>query len=49
MVIANLFKTMPEVMKAAAGADERLSANIRKKLLESRQYAAIAPKLVGCA
>jgi len=49
MVIANLFKTMPEVMQAAAGADERLSANIRKKLLESRQYAAIAPKLVGCA
>ena len=49
MVIANLFRTMPEVMQAAAGADERLSANIRKKLLESRQYAAIAPKLVGCA
>lgn len=49
MVIANLFKTMPEVMQAAAGADERLSANIRKKLLESSQYAAIAPKLVSCA
>ena len=49
MVIANLFKTMPEVMQAAAGADERLSPNIRKKLLESSQYAAIAPKLVGCA
>jgi len=49
MVIANLFKTMPEVMQAAVGADERLSANIRKKLLESSQYAAIAPKLVGCA
>lgn len=49
MVIANLFKTMPEVMQAAAGADERLSANIRMKLLESSQYAAIAPKLVGCA
>jgi len=49
MVIANLFKSMPEVMQAAAGADERLSANIRKKLLESSQYAAIAPKLVGCA
>jgi len=49
MVIANLFKTMPEVMQAAAGADERLSANIRKKLLGSSQYAAIAPKLVGCA
>jgi 5'-3' exonuclease len=49
MLITNLFKTMPEVMQAAAGADERLSPNIRKKLLESSQYAAIAPKLVGCA
>ena len=49
MVIANLFKTMPEVMQAAASSDERLSPNIRKKLLESSQYAAIAPKLVGCA
>jgi 5'-3' exonuclease len=49
MLIANLFKTLPEVMEAAAKSDERLSANIRKKLLESSQYAAIAPKLVGCA
>lgn len=49
MLIANLFKTLPEVMEAAANSDERLSANIRKKLLESSQYAAIAPKLVGCA
>jgi 5'-3' exonuclease len=49
MLIANHFKTMPEVMRAAASADERLSANIRKKLLESSQYASIAPKLVGCA
>ena len=49
MLIANLFKTLPEVMQAAANSDERLSANTRKKLLESSQYAAIAPKLVGCA
>ena len=49
MLIANLFKTLPEVMQAAANSDERLSVNIRKKLLESSQYAAIAPKLVGCA
>ena len=49
MLIANLFKTLPEVMEAAANSDERLGANIRKKLLESSQYAAIAPKLVGCA
>jgi 5'-3' exonuclease len=49
MAIANLFKTLPDVMQAAANSDERLSANIRKKLLESSQYAAIAPKLVSCA
>ena len=49
MLIANLFKTLPEVMEAAAKSDERLSSNIRKKLLESSHYAAIAPKLVGCA
>ena len=49
MLITNLFKTLPEVMQAAANSDERLSANTRKKLLESSQYAAIAPKLVGCA
>ncbi|MDA3030142.1 MAG: 5'-3' exonuclease [Actinomycetota bacterium] len=49
MVIANLFKSMPEVMQAAADSDERLSPNIRKKLLESSQYASVAPKLVSCA
>ena len=49
MLIANLFETLPEVMEAAANSDERLSENTRKKLLESSQYAAIAPKLVGCA
>jgi len=36
-------------MKAAETSDERLTANIRKKLLESAAYAVIAPKLVGCA
>ncbi|NDI11687.1 MAG: flap endonuclease, partial [Actinobacteria bacterium] len=29
--------------------DERLTPNLRKKLLESADYALIAPKLVGCA
>lgn len=36
-------------MKAAAAGDERLTPNLCKKLLESADYAAIAPKLVGCA
>jgi len=47
--IANLFKSLPEVMTAAKTGDERLTPNIRKKLLESADYALIAPKLVGCA
>jgi len=47
--IANQFTTMFDVMQAAENSDERLTANIRKKLLESADYAAIAPKLVTCA
>ena len=47
--IANSFSTLGEVMKAAAAGDERLTPNLRKKLLESADYASIAPKLVGCA
>ena len=48
-VIAKQFTTLPEVMKAAASDDERLTPNARKKLLESSEYAKIAPKLVHCA
>ena len=48
-VIAKQFTTLPEVMKAAAKDDERLTPNARKKLLESAEYAKIAPKLVHCA
>ena len=47
--IAKQFTNLHEVMKAAINDDERLTANISKKLLESAEYAKIAPKLVGCA
>ena len=47
--IAKQFTNLHEVMKAAINDDERLTANIRKKLLENAEYARIAPKLVGCA
>jgi len=47
--IANQFSSLGEVMKAAEDGDDRLTVNIRKKLLESAAYAAIAPKLVSCA
>jgi len=47
--IAKQFTNLDEVMKAATNDDERLTTNIRKKLLESAEYARIAPKLIGCA
>ena len=47
--ISKQFTNLDEVMKAATNDDERLTTNIRKKLLESAEYAKIAPKLVGCA
>ena len=48
-IIAKQFTSLPEVMKAAEKDDERLTPNARKKLLESTEYAKIAPKLVHCA
>ena len=47
--IAKQFKNLSEVMRAAESGDERLTPNLRKKLLESADYALIAPKLVSCA
>ena len=47
--IAKQFTNLDDVMEAATNDDERLTTNIRKKLLESAEYAKIAPKLVGCA
>ena len=47
--IAKHFKNLSEVMSAAESGDERLTPNLRKKLLESADYALIAPKLVSCA
>lgn len=48
-IIAKQFISLPEVMKAAEKGDERLTPNACKKLLESAEYAKIAPKLVHCA
>jgi len=48
-IITKNFETLPEVMAAAKKDDERLTPNLRKKLLESAEYAKIAPKLVFCA
>ena len=48
-IIAKQFTSLLDVMKAAEKSDERLTPNLRKKLLESAEYAKIAPKLVNCA
>ena len=48
-IIAKQFENLGEVMLAAKSNDERLTPNARKKLLESAEYARIAPKLVHCA
>ena len=48
-IIAKQFENLEEVMLAAKNNDERLTPNARKKLLESADYARIAPKLVHCA
>ncbi len=48
-LIANNFTTIEEALEAARSDDERLPANLRKKLIEGSDYVAIAPKLVHCA
>jgi len=49
-VIANQFHTMEEVMASAYDeSDARLTPLLRKKLIASADYAAIAPQLVHCA
>jgi len=48
-IIAKQFENLEEVLLAAKNDDERLTPNARKKLLESAEYARIAPKLVHCA
>ncbi len=48
-VIANVFKSMDDVIKAAHNQDEKLPAPLRKKLLADSHYASIAQTLVHCA
>jgi 5'-3' exonuclease len=48
-IIANAFTTLNEALLAARQGDDRLTPNLRKKLIEGAAYCAIAPKLVHCA
>ena len=48
-LLANSYASMEEVVKAAKFEDKRLKPALIKKILESEDYAAIAPTLVNCA
>ena len=48
-IIAKQFTTLEDVVLAAKAQDERLTPNLRKKIIYSQAYAEIAPKLVHCA
>jgi 5'-3' exonuclease len=48
-LIAHNFANLDEVVSAARNESELLTPNLRKKVLESLDYAKIAPKLVHCA
>ena len=48
-LIANNFESIEAALEAAQNGDERLTAGIRKKLIEGADYISIAPKLVHCA
>lgn len=48
-VIANNFSSIEEALTAARNNDEKLTPNLRKKLIDGADYIKIAPKLVHCA
>lgn len=48
-LIANRFSCMAEVISAAQSGDDKLPANLAKKLVEDIDYAQIATELVSCA
>lgn len=48
-LIARHFASAEEALSAALADDERLSASLRKKIIEGKQYLSFAPKLVACA
>jgi 5'-3' exonuclease len=48
-LIAKSFSQMQDVVKAAENEDELLPKTLAKKVLVSKEYARIAPKLVNCA
>lgn len=48
-LLANNFKDLDSILVAAENNDERLKPALIKRIIESKDYAAIAPTLVNCA
>lgn len=48
-LLANNFKDLDSILVAAENNDERLKPALIKRIIESQEYAAIAPTLVNCA
>ena len=48
-LIARHFADANEAIEAAKREDERLTAALRKKIIEGQEYLSFAPKLVACA
>lgn len=47
--IANIYPDLPSVLAAAKNGDDKLKPALIKKILQSEEYANIAPTLVHCA
>ena len=47
--IANIFTSIEDVLEAAHSDDDRLTPNLRKKIIEGEEYIKIAPTIVHCA
>jgi 5'-3' exonuclease len=48
-LLANTFSDLNSIVKAAKNGDDRIKASLAKKIIESEDYAKVAPTLVNCA
>jgi 5'-3' exonuclease len=47
-LLANTFSDLNSIVKAAKNGDDRIKASLAKKIIESEDYAKVAPTLVNC-
>jgi 5'-3' exonuclease len=48
-LLANTYSDLNSIVKAAKSGDDRIKASLAKKIIESEEYAKVAPTLVNCA